>query len=570
MCNDTLANNALCIYHFKQNYISSIKKEINLYKELISFDSTTKHLFFALYFSTLNSFFVEKKQILKVLNIKGRTFRSSFKRIQQLNLFIYFPYNKSYCYCCRKTELKNIDKLFSNDLIYNSVLKSFIECEAIDYETRWLCLIRSSISTIQLVSQDIRNTLFSKALYDGNYSGLYNELNKAIGQEPNKMDTFLYEKAFLAFYIGNHQEATECFLKLLNRQPNTTKKKELMLHIIESSHGNPNTINMQMIFKMIDELKSYNDFYSICAQYWEVHISSEKGIFSCDDMSKIREKISSKSLECNKKIQRSIIHRTFTDEIRFNHILGNEDIYSLYEKYNEFLSSCGPSRREYYTNLYIEANNIHYLLLLNSVIDPNTSESELIDLVATANYYYEKALSTTYNDEKSKHATKIKHIDLSMMCIDFDFDKAIQAINQFRLHSQLNNVGVHEAFCETLLMKALIVNPTNLSNDFGVHIEEDKLKEICIHFENSKKIFEMFQNAYGIFRLQFIKHLLDLLISHEPNGEKTSLENLERLKIANLQYKKECKIIDYIINNKNNLSKMFIFSLIKAYPIILQ
>ncbi len=234
-------------------------------------------------------------------------------------------------------------------------------------------------------------------------------------------------------------------MSLINAQTNTIDKKELMLHIIESSHGNPNAVNMQMIEKMITHLKEGNDFYSICAQYWEIHILGEKGTFLYADMAKIRNSILEYKGESNTEIKNSILHRTFTDEIRFNHILGNEHIFLLYERFDEFLKTSTKSRHEYFSDLYIEANRIHYISIVDSVLDKNITQSELEEFVRTADYYYEKALNTNYFDQRSKRATKAKQADLKMMYYDFDFEDVVQTISMFRLHSQINNVGVHEA-----------------------------------------------------------------------------------------------------------------------------
>ncbi len=570
MCSDNLPKDTWNVHDFNSSFFS-IKRSIDIYKELIKFDSTTKNLFFALYFSVFNSYFVEKKTIRNILKMKRWEFNKSLKRIQKLKIFVTFPYNTEYCYLCSKDSLRNIDELFCEDLVYNSVLNMFVLSDKIDDEVKWLCLIRSAIPAIQLVDQKTRYQLFNKALYNGNYTGLYDELDNVIKKVPQKSNIFLYEKAVLSFHIGNHKEATTCYMSLINAQTNAIDKKELMLHIIESSHGNQDAFNMQMIEKIITELKEAHDFYSICAKYWEIHILSEKGTFLYSAMAKIRDSILSYKGECDAEIKNSIIHRTFTDEIRFNHILGNGQIFLLYEKFDEFLNSSSKSRQEYFNNLYIEANNIHYISIIESVLNERITQIELEELIHTADYYYEKALNTNYYDQKSKRAAKAKQADLKMMYCDFNFEEIVQTINMFRLHSQINNVGVHEAYCDTLLIKALILNPSNFSNEFGIHISQKDLKEINKHFENAKRIFEEYKNSYGVFRAVFIMDLLELLLS-DPTCEESFLYKLQQLIGTNIHYIKESKIVNTLLqkNGSGNVPKMFIISLIRAYPIILQ
>lgn len=570
MCHTDMLKNICTVHDFNSSFFS-IKRSIDIYKEILKFDPTTKKLIFALYFATLNSCFVKKKTIRKVLQIKRMEFNKSLKQIQKLKLFITFPYNTAYCYFCKKDSLYNIDEMFCEDLIYNSVLNMFVFSNIIDDEIKWLCLIRSSISFIQLVDEKKRHELLNNALYNGNYTGLYNELNRVIKKTPLKSSVFLYEKAYLSFHIGNHKEATTCYMSLINTQNDVIDKKELMLHIIESSHGNQNELNMKMIDEMITDLKLDNDFYAICARYWEIHIFSEKGIFLYVEMAEVRKNILRYSGKCNADLKNSIIQRTFTDEIRFNHILGNECIFSLYEKFDEFLNSNAKSRHEYFKNLYIEANSIHYVSIINSVLEGIISQTELDELVRTADYYYEKALSTNYCDEKSKRAAKAKQADLKMMYCDFDFKEIVQTINMFRLHSQINNVGVHEAYCNTLLMKAYILNPSNFSNEFGINIAHENLREINKQFENAKRIYKEYKNSYGIFRSEFIMNLFELLLSDTIN-EKASLSKLQQLIGEYPHYIKENKIANTLFQKIKNgkAQKMFVISLIRAYPIILQ
>lgn len=297
-------------------------------------------------------------------------------------------------------------------------------------------------------------------------------ISNEIHKSPEKGKIFTYEKGFLSFHVGNHKEATDLFWSLINNQETTIKRKEIMLNIIQSNHGNPDQENMNTIYSFINYLKQNNDFYSVCAQYWETHIRSEKGEFDIESFHNIRNEIKKHE---NNPIKNSIVQRCFTDEIRCYHILGRKPPMELYCSYRDFLKKGSIIRFNYFYNLYVEANDIHYIRILESVLCENGNVQELAD---SADYFYKLSLSSSYGDEKSLLATKIKHFDLKMLYADFNFEETVREINIFRTRSQMNNVKVQEAYCETLLIKAYILNPKNFSNDSGFVLKNDTLELI--------------------------------------------------------------------------------------------
>lgn len=570
MCGLDALNDALCVYSFNPS-IFSTNTQSNLCDLISSFDADTKMVFFSLYFFSLSSDFILKKNACDVLHISKRAFRKSFKKIQATGAFVTFPYRTLYCFCCKKKELGCIDDVFGDDSEYNAVLKTYIFSDTVDSESKWRCLLRCDISTITQFSQDERRKMFHRALHHGNYKGLYEELNKIIRISPNKETIFLFERAHLAFHVGNHKESTNCYKQLINHETVLDKKKELMLRIVESSHGNPDDTNMTMVNTLIEDLKQTDDFYAHCAMYWYIHIQSEKGEFLFEDMSIVRQRIAEYTDPAIANLQRSILMRTYTDEIRFHHILGHRNNIKLYNEFNHYLSTCSSKRKEYFSNLYTEANHIHYILLLDTVLYHDEFGQDADELARTAEYYYDRALASEYYDEKSKRATRIKQLDLKMMFSDFNYEDTIRQINLFRIHSELNNVGVHVAFCETLLMKALILHPNNLSNDLGIHCPKSRTNEINGHYKAAKKIFKEYRNEYGLFRLDFILGLFNLLLSNRYTEEKC-FNDLKKLLDAHANYEKEQKVINELLRKKadDSITKMFILSIIRAYPIVLQ
>lgn len=569
MCNPSDLNNALLVKNF-DNSVIGIKQKLDFSQYLLDFSSKEKKFFFALYISTFSSAFANLSDLRKILGAEKKEFNKALKKINTTNIFLPFPFNKKYYLCYQRANLQDMENYLLKDIDFNLVLELFIKSEIPTSECRWLCLIKSSSTTINRIPEQERIELFHKALKNGNYQFLYQELCKAIQINPIKSELFIYESAFLAFYAGEHKKATQLFSVLIGSILSPDMQKETMLHIVESSHGNPNADSMKNIENIIAQLKQNNDFYSICAQYWEVHMQTEKGIFPCSSMAKIRESIVAFNAPQYTHIKNSIIQRSFTDEIRCRHILGEEVPYALYCDYRNFLSKGSINRYNYFYNLYVEANDIHYIKILNCVLGLNSGNADLEELVKAADYYYKKALSSAYSDKKSRRATKIKHADLKLMFADFNYEEIIREINLFRTHSQINDVGVHEAFCETLLIKATVLNPNNISNSFGFSIPAKQKSEIRHHYDKGYDIYTKYHNQYGIFRLNFMMLLIDLLVNKSYGS--TTITNLQAFEQQCNQYAKERKILqDLIVKiSHNELTTMYLLSIIRAYPIILQ
>ncbi|MCR5636245.1 MAG: hypothetical protein K6F76_03575 [Clostridiales bacterium] len=570
--NDT--NYALHICNFNKSVFSMIKS-IDIKSMISNMNSHEKRVLYALYLFSISYSFVNKNVLSEILGYKKREFNKIYKIIQNKNLFVDFPFNDSYCFCYRKSELRNVNNITTiQDAEYSYVLDKFIKSDLLDSEIKWLCLIRSSFQKVSCYSNQYRLDLFYKALYNGDYKKLYDELAFATKDDERKGKLFLYEKAYLSFYLGKHLEASKIYRTMISNCSNANHKKTLMLHIIESSHGNPNSINMKMIGDFIKELKLHSDLFSVFAEYWEVHINSEKGIFNPSKLSKIRSKLQGnlQGIDNNTiNIGNSIIQRTFTDEIRINHILGNNEMLRLYSEYVDFLNTCSDAMKEYYSNLYIEANHIHYILLLNSILNIEREEYDLEELIKTADEYYNKAINCSYADEKSRRAARVKQLDLCCFYNDFNVDEAVSQINVFRIHSQINSVGVHEAYCETLLMKMLIIDSCNIDNYNGFNFNESKMKDIYMHFQKSVEIYNAYGNEYGVFRSRFIILLFELLFSTKDSTEKV-IKKLVDLIGNHINYSKEKMIVECLYRKikEQSITKMQLISLIKAYPIILQ
>lgn len=561
-CFELLPESSLLIKNFNSSIIG-IRQQLDIYNILSELDDIEKKIFFAICITTTSNTFANVKDLKIILNISTNKFKKGLKKILSKNVFRIFPFNDNYLYCPDVSKVLNSEHQFDSSL-YDSVLIKFIISDIPTFECRWICLVKSKMATIFSIPSQERIKIFHNALSNGDYKKLYEELCKAISLTPEKINVFTYEKAFLSFYVGNHKDATELFWKLVNSQNTTIKRNELLLQIIQSNHGDPNQENMNSIFSFINLLKEVDDFYSVCAKYWEIHIDSEKGKFDFSAFHDIREKI--KKYDDNKLLKKSVIQRSFTDEIRCYHILGINPPIELYLDYCNFLKNGNINRYTYFYNLYVEANDIHYIKILDSIL--NKSEN-IQELIYSADYYYNLSLSSSYNDEKSKSATKMKHLDLKMIYADFNFEEAVRGINLFRTRAQMNNVKVHEAYSETLLIKALFLNPQNISNDSGFVLPDETLTQINQLYHHAKQIYSNYKNEYGIMRLEFLLLLMDLLNNNAGNIMGRLNDFLKSMKG---NYNKEQKVIKKLIekNQENDISFMYLLSIFRGYPIILQ
>jgi len=565
---DALLSNALHVSDFDKN-IFNVRQNVNLFNQLLKLTHVDRTVFFSLYFLTLSSAFAKKDDICKSLGIRNRKLSKSLSAIKATNLFINFPFNENYYYCLSKIDIKNTEEIFTNDLAYNETLQKLFNTRSIDGECRWRCLVKCNIALIKDVDENERMKLFSVAVKNCNYNSLFDELETAISIAPEKSELFLFERAVLSFNTGNHKKAVEYYTVLLSVQRTRERRKELMLRIIESNHGNPNDNNMEMIEDWIVSLQEDGDIHALYAKYWDCHIKTEKGIFPVDEFRSLR--LSLNDIKAQKHVINAIKNRCYTDEIRCLHLLGETLPLSLCEEYKSFLLEYkGNTRYEYFYNLYVEANTIHYVDMLELLIADGI-DYDAYDMKIKAEFYYDRALGSLYKSEKSLRATRIKKLEVGMFAIDFDFDDALNQINLFLIHSQINFVTVHEAFCHTLLMKVHLIAPINFNNIDGFMISEGAKNKIENHYLKGRATYSAYGNEYGVFRLDFL-YKLYIILTANPEQYDECFATLYDFTCTVVNYPKEKKIMHALQKRRqqNNLPKLYLSNIIRFYPIILQ
>lgn len=573
---DEIKSRALFSIGFNKNAFNQ-RDDMNIFKYLISLTSLERQVFFTIYFLTLSSVFACKDDIQNTLRISRFKLNKTLIKLQNSKLFVPFPFNQKYYYCRAKQEIECIESMFKNDLTYNEVINKIVLSESIQPECRWRCLIKCNLHLIKQIDEKKRRNIFNKSLINCNYGGLYEALNASFVSVSEKEQLFLYEKAYLAFLAGDHKASTNCYHKLIDSQKSLQEKNRLMFRIIEANHGDPDPTNMSTIYKWIEYLKKGGGNEEMYAMYWELHIETEKGNFDIDGYKRLRIKFQSIKSDNNSSFHMGLLLRIYSDEIRCHHILGKPLSYEICLEYEKLLKSSsknGQTKYEYFYNLNVEANSVHYVDIPNAYILRNTVDDSslvLADLKEKAEIFYERALDSLYNGEKSRRAARIKKIDLEIVSMDFDFDSIYNEVRLFLIHSQANNVGVHEAFCETMLMKICMSDPSNITEGEGFHLSTEKREEIESHYVKGKKIYMDYGNQYGIYRLNFL-HTFYKLLTVDPHEMDTILLELANLQRQANSYPKEKLFIDTVFKWKmsNNLAKGQLLGIVKFYPIILQ
>lgn len=310
------------------------------------------------------------------------------------------------------------------------------------------------------------------------------------------------------------------------------------------------------------------------AKYWAIHIETEKGYFLLDKYETLLKELKAyKDNAQDQQIYLEIVKRCYTDVIRSYHILKkslpssilSDFISFLNEKYNENISIIN-----YYDSLYVKANTLHYIDLLNDILKYKSCQ----DTYDCAVIEYNQAIASGYENYKSVSACELKCIDLKLYLNDniSEFQEYETKIKTFLTNAEINRVSVHVAYCKTLLAKLYMIQ--NLYDNEYRRLSNRKIKNSAINtcLREAKKIYNDYHNDYGIIRI----NILELLYKIATISDRKELENTIK-KMADIlenhqEYQREIDIIQFYQNilNSNESFAMLAISILKAYPIIMQ
>lgn len=155
---------------------------------------------------------------------------------------------------------------------------------------------------------------------------------------PDKEFLFLYEIGTLYFYNSCQEKAFSKYNQLLSRTISVEQQHSVRLRIIETTHGDINSLTKDNIVSYLKELQIAGEPYSLFAEYWMIHIETERGNFSITQYSVLLQKlIALDEVSDVKDIQLELIKRCYTDILRSHHILYSLPDQELINYFLKFL-----------------------------------------------------------------------------------------------------------------------------------------------------------------------------------------------------------------------------------------
>lgn len=543
-------------------FLEECAKDKTTLEFVANFNGSDKSIFFSIYFAVFLRHYADIKLIAKVSGIETKNIVAFVENLQKdINLFAIFPFHRDYIYCTNFTLLKQIPGTLSACNEYQRIARLYWECNELDDEEKWLSMIHLDPKELDRIALTTRWYYFDKSLKGGQYQKLFKSLRLLIQKhESAYLDLFIYEYGVLNYHMGNHTKALQYYNQYLESLSSEDLKAKIYARIIECSHGCSDNDVQKQINNYISELgKLYG--YQPYADYWKNHIDTEKGKFDTKALAETCETFLMVSTKDD--LYQETGRRAYTDLIRSYHILGKYPPEAVENEFKTFLGMPGQPRYDYYVNLYLKANKLHYLDI------PDAGPGEVVQrLIREASNYYTNALKAHYEDNKTKNALRIKLAELKMLLTDVDYTEQIQVVGDFLVRADANRVDVHKAHAHTLLAKMKMVNPANLRGDHGLHIEDPFQGNL----DEARKIYEQYGNNYGVVRVDFLSLLGEFYFMNEISDMEDTLTRLESLVKSYPNYLREKKIVEKIRQDYSNITivKTKILWYLKTYPIIMQ
>lgn len=492
----------------------------------------------------------------------------------QKGLIKYFPFDHTYILLARRVDMVKyhavIWETHPNLEAVNEILANSEKFP----ESAWLSLVRLPYENINQIGREKREELFYFALKSGNYDNLYKELLEELTYSPIKENIFLYEAGTLYFYNSEQDKAFKKYNMLIEQEKSSYKQNRVMLKIIEATHGDVTYATQRNINIYLEKLANENYEYQLYAQYWRLHIETEKGYFPLQEYENLLKQL----MICKNNIQEQeifieIVKRCYTDIIRSYHILKKSLPSIILSGFKMFLNENYKENIRminYYNSLYMKANTLHYINLLNNILEYKSCQ-ETYDCAVDE---YNQAIVSGYENSKSVSACELKYIDLKLYLSDniSQFEKYETKIKTFLSNAEINRVSVHVAYCKTLLAKMYMIQNIYNNEFCKTFNRKKKSSTIRTYLREAKKIYNDYHNDYGVIRIDFIELLYSITSISDRNELRNIIKKMADILEKHQEYQREIDIIHFYENilNTNESFGMLATSILKAYPIIMQ
>ncbi|MBP3569181.1 MAG: hypothetical protein J6K04_08470 [Lachnospiraceae bacterium] len=532
-----------------------------------------KKVFIVIFYIALSVTLVPIEDIAVIFDYEFTMHRLKqiLKSLLDYGLVKYFPFNHEYLILLNRIQIYTGQKTFW-DTSQQEIALSLLEKSQKYPESIWFGLVHLPYDKIVNLNKEKKEEIFNKALKCGNYLTLYNFLQAELNYNPNKEGLFLYESGTLYFYNNKQERAFEYFNSLVNNTIDDNEKNVLMLHLIEATHGDVSFSTIQNIQKYIAILSASDNIFSLYAAYWKLHIDSEKGILCLESYEiLLNSLLESSPAVAHSRVHAELIKRCYTDIIRIHHILNLMPSTRLTENFSCFMvRNYDEKMQRYYDELYVHANTLHYLTLMDNILKNQSCEETFSDAVI----HYNNAVKYGWENQKSVSASELKRIDLLLFAehsLD-EYDDYKLTIEKFLTNAEINKVSLHVAYCKTLLAKLCMVKTLNDSKSYLSTNKKNKLSKIQTYLRESKKIYRSFSNDYGVFRIDFLDLIYQFAQATQKDERESRLNKIADILEGHQEYQREEAILKFLRSKleQNEYVHMNIHAIIKAYPIIMQ
>ncbi len=570
-------NKAVMIWLNRISYFEDSEKVISLLLE--SRNNSIKSLFVGLTILCLFSRVTNINSLKTLYLSRGYTrikFHNNLRTLVNNRLVLFFPFIKNTLYLDSDIA-KLFAKRYRKEQIYGEMLSNFVEGYFVSGSIeRWLLNCECRMLGLSKTTLKENNRLFKEAFNTGCYTFLLKELVEIISSNKAKEYMFYKELGYLYEKTGNRQDAIDYINRFLKSSQDEEERQKIYLLLFEIIHHvNQNTKKLEYI------KESDNLYIKLQSEYWLKHIEIEKGIFNFYELKRITNSYLQIKQYQNELNYYHILRRMFSDLARVYFLQGKIDKIVFTEfKLSMKESGLSDYHSEYedFFNLLTKAHYLHYDVIFQlgfygrfiyDCDDEYGENPKIEEMLSIAISEYEKCESNfkSYGD-KAWHTISIRKNELKV-CSSIQPVKIIDELESEKSFFINNSNELHLAFVNCIICKIKFLNL--FFNPFEIEWITT-ISECYDLLDKAKELYTKFENAYGLYRICFIKAFLDLYSGIQNDDDKEATIKTFRETISNLQeerYNREYEMINSILKYKN-IKMELIARFFKYYPIVLQ